>query len=417
MKLLTLLRQRWLMVVALLALVAIAAYTLNQRGTEVEVVPVKEGPIRQSLAFSARVASVARTDLASTLTARVVSVHVREGDRVKAGDLLISFETPELSAQLSQAEAALASAEARLRGLVELSEPVARQAVVAAESAATLARRELDRQRALAARGFIGEARVQEAERADVAARAALDQARAQQRANLPAGAEGQIAATRLAEARANVQLAKARLAQTQLRAPAAGEVISRTVEPGIVAQPGRSLITLALDGETRLIAQIDEKNVRFLREGLTARAGADAYPQAPFNATLTYLAPAVDAARGTLEARLRVNQPPAFLRDDMTVAVEIITAEQPKALLVPSVAVRDVNGQAIVMVINEGRIAPQNVGVGIRSPQWVEIVKGLALDTPVVITPAVTPGQRVRPIPVQSKLPRSDFEPPGLGR
>ena len=48
--------------------------------------------------------------------------------------------------------------------------------------------------------------------------------------------------------------------------------------------------------------------------------ASADAFPAQKFDAELIYLAPTVDVTRGTVEARLRVDKPPAFLRDDMTV-------------------------------------------------------------------------------------------------
>ncbi|MFN3630855.1 MAG: biotin/lipoyl-binding protein [Casimicrobiaceae bacterium] len=69
------------------------------------MVTVTAAPLRQSLVFSARVASVARTELATTVTGRVARVLVREGDRVQAGQTVVELEADELKAQAAQARA------------------------------------------------------------------------------------------------------------------------------------------------------------------------------------------------------------------------------------------------------------------------------------------------------------------------
>ena len=93
----------WLLALIAVATAAAVAAVIWWRGTAVDVVTVTAGPLQNSLVFSSRVASVARTDLASTLTARVEKVLVREGDTVKVGQLLVALDDDDLRAQLQQA--------------------------------------------------------------------------------------------------------------------------------------------------------------------------------------------------------------------------------------------------------------------------------------------------------------------------
>src|SRR5690606_16692914 len=127
------------------------------------------------------------------------------------------------------------------------------------------------------------------------------------------------------------------RLAQATLRAPAPGRVLVRSVEPGQIVQPGRALLTLAIDGPLEMLAAVDERFLSTLAVGQRARVVADAYPNAPFPAAVTRLAPSVDAARGAVEVRLRpTGEAPEFLREDMTLSVEVVTGERSQARLLP---------------------------------------------------------------------------------
>ncbi|MBL8310561.1 MAG: efflux RND transporter periplasmic adaptor subunit [Burkholderiales bacterium] len=402
----------WVLLIAASCVAVLVAFAIWWRGTAAEVTPVVAGPIQHTLVFSSRVSSVARTDLASTLTARVEKVFVREGDRVKAGQLLIAMDDDDLRAQRAQAEAALATTQARLRSQWDVAAPVASQAMAQSRANLDFAQRELDRTRSLHQQGFVGDARLQDAERALATARAAHEQANAQASANNKGGAEAQTAQARVQEAGAALAVIRARLEQTTIVAPADGRVIARTVEVGDVAQPGRKLLTLAMTGETRLIAQIDEKNLSLLREGMHATASADAFPDTRFDAELIYLAPSVDVQRGTVEARFRVAKPPAILRDDMTVSAEVIVAQKANALSIPAIALRDdasASGSKQVLVVRDGVAHAQTVRVGIRSLQRAEVIEGLAAGEGVVIDDRIRAGQRVRAVaPSATARPRN---------
>jgi HlyD family secretion protein len=389
----------WVIALIALVLIVIISAAIARRGQTAEVATVATGPIQHSLVFSSRVASVARTELASTMTARVEKILVREGDTVKAGQLLISLDDDDLRAQLQQAQAALATSNARLKSQYELSGTVATQGLAQSKVNMEFALADLERNRNLHAKGFIGDAKLQDVERAAASARAAYQQAAAQAAANTKGGAEAQAAQSRSREAQGAIDVVKAKLEQTNVVSPSDGRVISRTVEVGDVAQPGKKLLTIATTGETRLIAQIDEKNLRFLREGMRAVASADAFPEEKFDAELFYLSPSVDATRGTVEARLRVAKAPAILRDDMTVSAEVIVAQKKDAITIPRNAIRESGERKFVLVAREGKAQEQDVKLGILSLIRTEIISGLSAGDQVILDERILVGQRIRPV------------------
>jgi HlyD family secretion protein len=203
--------------------------------------------------------------------------------------------------------------------------------------------------------------------------------ARLQFEDNQPTGTAARQAEMALRQARANLQAASATVEHATIKAPTAGALISRRVEQGDVVQPGKSLMVLSPAGETQLVVQIDEKNLSQLALGQKALSSADAYPQQAFPAELVYINPAIDPQRGSLEIKLHVPDPPAYLRQDMTVSVDIEVASKGAALVVPIVVLHDGAGkQPWVMKVQNGRTVRQPVRLGIRGTTRVEILDGL---------------------------------------
>ena len=102
-------------VVLVLAIALVAVWAL--RAPLVDAVTLKQAPLVRTLQFSARVASLSRVDIGSTVTARVARVLLSEGAQVRKGDLLIELEADELRAAVAQATASERQAEARIAGL------------------------------------------------------------------------------------------------------------------------------------------------------------------------------------------------------------------------------------------------------------------------------------------------------------
>ena len=394
---------KWSAAALVVLALAAAAGLASRRGALVQVAPVVRTGIVQSVVATGRLNAPARMDIGAEVTATVLEVKVREGDRVKAGDLLLRLSDAEARAALAQARAALVEARGRATQQLTVTAPVASQAVVQAEAAFKVAEREHQRAGELVAQGFFSQQKLEDARRALDTARSALESARVQSLANQSRGIEPALAAARVAQAEAAVDAAAARLARLQITSPVDAVVLARNAEPGSMAQPGRVLLALAAQGDTRIDAAVDEKNLRLLTLGMAARAVADAYPGQRFDATLRYIAPVVDPQRGTVDVRLQVLSPPAFLKPDMTVSVELLGGARQGALVLPSGAVRDADREAPwVLLLQDGRAVRVPVKLGLRGIGAVEILDGLKEgDAAIPQTEKAGPGDRVRPGPV----------------
>lgn len=381
------------MVLGLVAAVAAAGAVAWLRVPVVPVAAVRAAPLVQTVVVSARVASPVRVFLGSTVTGRVAEVPLREGAVLQAGDLVLRLEDAEWAAAVRQAEAALASARARLQGQQALTVPLATQQLLQARANAEAAERERVRSEALFAQGFIGQARLDEARRAAEVALSQRRAAEAQQTANAQ-GSELEQVRSRVQEAEAALAAARARLAQSRVLAPAAAVLLQRLAEPGQIVQPGTRLAELALRQPPQLVAQVDEKFLGQLAVGQLASVLADAYPGRPFEARVASIAPVVDAQRGAVEVKLALPAPPDFLRDDLTVSVEIATARRERALVLPAEALRP---GGVVLVLADGRIESRTVKTGLRSLAEVEVLEGLREGEQVVLDGSWPPGTRAR--------------------
>lgn len=345
-------KARWLVLALVLVLALAWMAALAWRAPRAEGLLMAPGPLLRTLQFSARVATLSRVEVGSTVTGRVERVLVREGAQVKRGEVLVRLETDELKAAEAQAVAAERQAEATLQA-----------------ARATLARAEQ-----LVKQNFYSAAQLDEAKRA-------VDVAVAQQGA-----------------ARAAVTAARARLEQASIEAPADARVLARMVEPGQIVQPGKALLNLALAGPTQLVAQVDERFLDQLQVGQSATVVADAFASQRFAAKVLSIAPVVDAQRGAIEVKFTVTQePPAFLREDMTLSVEVETARREQALALPlSVLRKAAADSASVWVAVEGVVQERQLRLGLRTLAAVEVLEGLRVGDVVLTGTTFKSGQRV---------------------
>ena len=370
------------------------------RGPQVDALVVQSAPLVRTLQFSARVATLSRVDVGSTVTGRVAQVRVMEGTEVRQGDVLVQLESDELRAALAQAVAAERQAKARLEGLRSTGRTAAQAARAQADASLQAASASLARVQQLVAEGFYSPAQLDEARRAVDVARAQQLGAQAQLQATADAGTEVAQAQAQLALAQAATVAAQARLAQATLVAPADARVLVREVEPGQIVQPGKALLSLALAGPTQLVAQVDERFLEQLQLGQPAWVVADAFAAQRFAARVLSIAPAVDAQRGAIEVKFSIEQAPAFLREDMTLSVEVETARRERTLVLPQAALRGPAGgdQASVLVLQDGRAQVRNVRLGLRTLDAVEVLGGLKeSDTVLRGHASLQDGQRVR--------------------
>jgi HlyD family secretion protein len=400
---------RALRVLLLVAVVAGGAIAWRQRPVDVAVVEARYAPLVRSLRFSARVEALSRVDVGSTVTGRVLRVLGTEGLQVRKDDLLLELESQELQAALAQAQASRQQALARLAGLRSTGRGSVQAALAQAQAAATAAQAEFERVQQLVAQQFLSASRLDDARRSRDVAAAQLDAARSQVQAVSDTGTDVVQAQAQLQLADAGIAAAQARLAQTRLRAPADAQVLLRQVEPGQIVQPGKALLTLALQGPTQLSAQVDERFLDQLALEQPAAVVADAYPGRRFAARVLSIAPAVDPQRGAIEVKFAlVGDAPAFLREDMTLSIEVETGRRPRALVVPIAALTSGADptRATLRVVLDGRIEERDVRLGLRTMGAAEVRAGLAEGDEVVLRPArVADGARVRSRLVEAQL------------
>ncbi|MGL6071730.1 efflux RND transporter periplasmic adaptor subunit, partial [Craterilacuibacter sp.] len=305
-------RSRFILLLILIMLGA-AAWFLPRLlyGPEVAVIRVAARPLTQTIVTTGHVSSAEESRLGATLTGRVLATPVAEGAAVAGGTLLLLLESDEAAATLAQAEGN------------------------AREAGATLAEavRQFSRQQSLMAQGFIS--------------RAALD----------AEDKKVQLARARVAVTQAAVTAARARLEQTRILAPAAGRLIAREVEVGDLVSAGKPVLTFAADGKTEIRLDVDERYLAQLKVGQAAKVAADAWPDAPFAARLSRIAPQVDLERGTLEAILLPDTLPDFLTHNMTVSAEIVVARKAAALTVPAAALFERAGKSWLWRVRDGKV------------------------------------------------------------
>jgi HlyD family secretion protein len=367
----------------------------------------------QTVVASGHVEAPHRLDVGAQITGTVLQVPVAEGQTVTAGALLVALDASELNAAGRQADAAVGQARARMRQLQEVQAPVAAQTLRQARASLASARTALARSQALFDQGFIGQAALDDARKLAELSDAQMRATQKQLETTGATGSDRALAAADLSGAQASAQAARARAGYAAIRAPVAGTLIARNVEVGDVVQPGRVLMTLSPRGLTQLVVQIDEKNLALLALGQGALASADAYPAQRFAARLAYINPGVNATTGAVEVKLDVATPPAVLKQDMTVSVDIEVARRPQALIIPVGAVREADSAAPWVLRVEGRHAVRTaVQLGLRSGGLAEVTSGLAEGDAVVAAPAtLAPGARIRAVATVPATP----SPPAL--
>jgi HlyD family secretion protein len=326
---------------------------------------------------------------------------VKEGERVSKGQPLISLESRELKAAVVQAKGAVAQAEARMRQLDELTLPSAREALTQAQATLANAQVTFDRTSQLASNGYATRQALDDAQKVLDVALAQKRSAEFQVYTASPGGSDYVMAQTLLNQARANLDTAESRLSYATISAPRDGVLITRNVERGTVAQPGKALLVLAPEGEAQLVLQIDERNLGKIALGQKAFASADAYPDRRFAAVISYINPGVDISRASVEVKLTVADPPDYLRQDMTVSVDIEVATRDNALVLPVRSVHDLlSGQPWVLGIKDGRAAKRPVQVGLHGNSHIEILEGMTEnEVAIPLNSGVLTGQRVRPV------------------
>ncbi|SFQ58100.1 HlyD family secretion protein [Halopseudomonas formosensis] len=376
--------RRWLPILLALVLLLLWFAWRQWQGPEIPAYQLEQRPLVQRVVASGEVDSQSLAQVGSEITGVVKARHVREGDAVRAGDLLIELHDEEQQARLREAEAAL-------RQLVQSQRPQTEAALREAQTNLAQASRERERREALVARQLLPAEQGEQARQAEISARSALQRAQAAAAAAAPGGSDEQLLQQRLAAARAALE-------RTLIRARFDGVVQVRAVEPGDVVQPGKALLQIARADSREILVPLDEKELGPVAVGQPALIIADAYPNEVLEGRVSFIAPAVDTNRGTIDVHLELLESADFLRQGMTVSVDIRTASRDQALVIPNDALFNRRGDsAEVLRLAGGRLAERvPVRLGLRGTGLTEVVEGVGAGD-VLLTDEQAEGRRVR--------------------
>lgn len=286
---------------------------------------------------AANVIAARRATVATRLSATVQAVHVEEGAAVAAGQLLVSLASADLRGGLEAARAGLAGAAAHERRIAEL----------------------------------------------------------ARERAATPS--ELEAATAQRAQAEAAVASARANLAHAEIRAPFAGVVQARRIEPGDLVGPGQPLLELE-GGGLELAASLSEDEARGIGVGATLRYQAGGVEG---RAKVTALTPGGDRLSHRRGLKARVLSPPSGLRSGTFARIEVPGEGAPAAgVWVPRSAVVERGDLTGVFVAAAGRAELRWVSIGEPVGDRIPVRAGLGSDEPVIDAPgALRDGQPVEVI------------------
>ena len=361
-------------------------------------------------------------DVNSKVTGRIAWIGVENGDKVKAGQVLVRLEDQEFRAQVEQARGAVGMAKARLLQLQNGSRPeeIDQASANLDEARANLANAKatLERTRPLVQQGVFSRQQLDDAQaKYDAAVQHMQSLEKTYRLSKIgPRQEEIENARGALEQAQGQLAYAESQLEATQIRAPVTGTILERTAEKGelVTAQfaaaadtggPRGSVVTLA--DLTDLQVELDISQNDFAKLGPTQKAvlSTDAYPDREYKGLINEIAPMANRQKATVQVKVKVLNPDDYLRPEENANVRFLADEKSTpstrvspGVVVPTSAVHENGGKRLVMVAFNGRAITREVKVlSQRSEGYV--VDGLTGGEDVIVNaPAdLKDGDRVK--------------------
>jgi len=339
---------------------------------------------------------------------RVAWIGVEKGDVVREGQVLVRLEDSEFKAQVNQAKANLAAAQARLDQLQSGSRPQEKlkdkAAVIQAEANLKTAEADYQRAATLYRSGVSSRAELDHALAQRDTAAALLDSARQSSAMTEigPRTEEIRASAAQMQQMKAALDYAQTQLAATEIRAPVSGTVLQRIVERGEMVSPsafgdaGARTSVVDLADLTDLQIELDISQTDFARLKMNQRAEIipEAFPNLRYTGFIEEIAPEANRAKSTVQIKVKVENPNEQLRPEMNARVNFL-AEKPSGsetkavarVLVPKPAVIKKDGGSFVFVVKSNRVEQRTVRLGDENGDAYVVLDGLSGAETVAVT------------------------------
>ena len=324
-------------------------------------------PIKQDLdvrlTYTADLIPNQLVNIFSRVDGYIAKIYVDKGDLVKANQLLVEIDHTDYVHAVNQAKANVLSAKAK---------------VVQQDAAVRNAALTLDRMQALIKDQFVSQQDLDTAMVNRDAALALQDSLRAQV----------QQMAVALAQAETN-------LAYSYIRAPFAGYIAERNLDPGAyvsgttasTSTMSRGILSIHDVETVRTLIEVVEKDVPLIKIGQRADVRAEAYPNEVFEGTVTRIVQALNRATRTMTVEVDLPNKDHRLKGGMFARVEVLVGKHPQAIQIPLDAVSRLEESQYVYVVKDGKAHQVPVELGARVENRVEVVKGLAGDEQVIVS------------------------------
>jgi cobalt-zinc-cadmium efflux system membrane fusion protein len=332
----------------------------------VETAIVEFSPSHQGLTLSGKVAygEDRYSRISSPLQGRVVEVRAHLGDRVKAGDILLVVDSPDIAQSYSE--------------------------YVKEDSDLQYATRAYELAKDLYENKAMPLKDLKQAENELVKARAEFRRAKER------------LLSLRIPAEELNKPLDRQKItSRFEMKSPLTGIVVERAVTPGqsIGGDPSQVLFTVADLDMLQVLADLYERDLALVREGQFAVVNVEAYPGVDFPATVAAVGDVVDPATRTIKVRAWVNNDSHKLKPEMFARLRLEVGEGAQFIAVPREAVLEVDGKQFVYLVEDhDRYVKREVKVSNISPDQVRIVEGLTRGQRIVTKGAVLiKGQEVK--------------------
>ncbi|MGQ9696302.1 MAG: efflux RND transporter periplasmic adaptor subunit [Thermodesulfobacteriota bacterium] len=339
---------------------------------------------------------------------KIEKILVKEGDLVKAGDLLVKLEENDFILGLKQAEAALATAQANLANLLAGTRPEkieqAKAALHQAEANLANAEKEYQRIKKLAAIEAVAQRQLDAVTAQYESAVAQVKQAKEQlemfQRG--PTKEEIEVAQAQVKQAEATVAVAQNYLRDSLIKAPFSGFITARFVDEGVqvYTAPKTDILKLTDVHQVKIEASVPERYYQLIKRGTKGQIKLDALPGKIFSGRVSRIIPEVNQISRNFKVEIDIPNPQFHLKSGMFANV-ILTVGEKKTLAVTRdvLITEQVTGVTYVFVIEGDQAVQRKLTIGEKSGLWAEVLSGLKEGEKLVIKghTRLKPGSKVR--------------------
>jgi len=365
---------------------------------KVKIEKAQASPVENTYEAMGTVRSKTISVLSSKVLGLILSIHVREGDRVKAGQLLVEIDDREMKAQLEKSRAGLKESQYALDE-IEKAIRGGEAEKKAADARLALASSTLDRYKGLFERRSVSSQEFDEVQTKNTAAKADADQASERLQALL--AKKNQIIA-RIDQAKADTVNAEAFLSHTRILSPIDGIVTAKPADVGQMAAPGTPLLSVEDETHYRLEALVEESRIGRIHLGDPVSVSIDALGQKPIAGQVSEIVPALDPASRSyiIKIDLRTPDSSTLFRSGLFGKVRFNTGTK-KVLTVPVQSVLERGQLTFVYVVDPAKIAHMRlIQTGKTYGDRVEVLSGLSEGDQVILEPlsAVKDGAAVEP-------------------